>query len=185
MLHNPSVKRWLGGIEPAWTLLDQASFAALREPPSPTAGAIRLAVDLTQDEGEQSAVARNTLVLLRAAAAGSGLKMTATGNLSRAVVAAMCDRFTWPDFDKAGAFQFHKVINESDFLPLYFVRHIAQVGTLLRRHKGHLKTSPAGRRMIEAPNRQALPALLFHIAFWHFDLGNLSRVFLDGWPQCG
>jgi len=79
MLHNPSVKRWLGGVEPAWTLLDQPSFAALREPPSPTAGAIRLAVDLTYDEFQQSAMARNTLLLLRAAAAGPGLKMTATG----------------------------------------------------------------------------------------------------------
>lgn len=26
MLQNPSVKSWLGGVEPAWTLLDQASF---------------------------------------------------------------------------------------------------------------------------------------------------------------
>jgi hypothetical protein len=42
MLQNPSVKHWLGGVEPAWPLLDQASFAALREPPSPTAGPIRL-----------------------------------------------------------------------------------------------------------------------------------------------
>ena len=32
MLQNPSVKHWLGGVEPAWTLLDQASWAALREP---------------------------------------------------------------------------------------------------------------------------------------------------------
>ena len=69
MLQNPSVKTWLAGVEPAWTLLDQASFAALREPPSPTAGPIRLAADLTQEEVQQSAVARNALILLRAAAA--------------------------------------------------------------------------------------------------------------------
>jgi hypothetical protein len=91
ILHNPSVERRLGGVEPAWTLLDQPSFAALREPP-PTAGAIRLIVDLTHDEFQQSAVARNTL-LLRAAAAGPGLKMRATGNLSRVVAAEMRDRF--------------------------------------------------------------------------------------------
>ena len=89
MLQNPSVKHWLGGVEPAWTLLDQASLAALREPPSPTAGPIRLAADLTEEEVEQSAVARNALILLRAATAGPGLKMTATGNLSRGVVAEM------------------------------------------------------------------------------------------------
>ncbi len=41
--------------------------------------------------------------------------MTAAGNLSRHVVAEMCDLFTWPEFDKAAAFQFNKVINERTF----------------------------------------------------------------------
>ena len=67
---NTSVKRWLGGLEPAWTLLDYGSFTALRDPPSPTTGPIRLATDLTQDEIEQSAVARNALILLLAASVG-------------------------------------------------------------------------------------------------------------------
>jgi len=96
MLQNSSVRNWLGDIEPAWTLLDLASFNALRRPPSPTAGPIRLAADLADGEIQQSAVARNALILLRAAAEGPGLKMTATGNLSRGVVAEMCDLFTWP-----------------------------------------------------------------------------------------
>lgn len=30
MLQNPSVRKWLGVIEPAWTLLDHDSFSALR-----------------------------------------------------------------------------------------------------------------------------------------------------------
>ena len=29
MLQNPAVRNWLGGIVPAWTLLDQGSFEAL------------------------------------------------------------------------------------------------------------------------------------------------------------
>ena len=53
---------------------------------------------------------------------GPGSKLTATGNLPRRVVTKMCDLFTWPELDRAGAFQFHKVINEPDFLPLLFVR---------------------------------------------------------------
>jgi len=28
MLQNESVKRWLGGLEPAWTLLSYGSFTA-------------------------------------------------------------------------------------------------------------------------------------------------------------
>jgi hypothetical protein len=183
MLQNSSVKTWLAGVEPAWTLLDQASFAALHEPPSPMAGPIRLAADLTQDEIRQSAVARNALILLRAAAIGLGLKMTAAGNLSRVVVAEMRHHFTWPDYDQVGAFQFHEVINEPDFLPLYFVRNVLEAASLLRKQKGHLKISPAGRRMMEEPNSSALQALLFHVSMWHLDLGYLSRGLLHGWSQ--
>jgi hypothetical protein len=69
---NLSVQRWLGDIEPAWTLLDQAGFTALNRPPSPMAGRIRLAGDLTHDEVRQSAVARNAPILLRAAASDVG-----------------------------------------------------------------------------------------------------------------
>jgi hypothetical protein len=111
------------------------------------------------------------------------LKMTVSGNLSRVVVTKMCDLFTWPEFDKVALFQFNRVINEPDFLPLYFVRHVAQLGMLLRKHQGHLKISPAGRRMLEEPNLRALQAMLFRIAFWHFDLGNRSRGLHPGWPQ--
>jgi hypothetical protein len=182
MLQNESVKRWLGGLEPAWTLLDYDSFKALHDPPSPTKGSIRLATELTELELEQSAVARNALVLL-AASAGAGLKMTSTGNLSRAVVADMCNRFVWPEFDMSAAFAFNRVINEPDFLPLYFVRHLTQAATLLRRYKGHLKISPAGRRLIEAPNVRALQAILFHVAFWHVDLGVMGRGLHHGWLQ--
>ena len=183
MLRNPSVQAWLGGVEPAWTLLDHASFVALHGLPSPMAGPIQLASDLTHEELEQSAVVRNAIILLRAAAAGPGLKLTATGNLSRGVVADMCNRFTWPEFDKASAFQFHKVINEPDFLPLLFVRHVVQAGTLLRKHKGHLKISPMGRRAIQEPNLRALQALLFHISMWHLDMGYFGRGLHQGWPQ--
>ena len=58
MLQNPSVKTWLAGVEPAWTLLDIHGAVWLYEPPSPMAGPIRLAADLTQAEVQQSAVAR-------------------------------------------------------------------------------------------------------------------------------
>jgi hypothetical protein len=183
LLQLPAVRNWLGGIEPAWTLLDQASFAALHSAPSPMAGPIRLASDLTPSEVQKSAVARNALILLGAAATGPGLKMTATGNLSRDVVAEMIDRFTWPGFDETHAFQFHKVINEPDFLPLFFVRHVVEAGKLLHRHKGYLKITPTGRRMLEEVNQSALQAVLLHLALSHLDLGYLDRGLHHGWPQ--
>ena len=183
MLENASVRTWLGGVEPVWTLLDQASFSALHHPPSPAAGPIRLAADLTRDELRRSAVARNALLLLRAAATGSGLRLTATGNLSRAVVARMGDMFDWPGFDRAEAFRFHKAVNEPDFFPLFLLRQLVEAGRLLRRGKGLLRTTPAGRRMLETADQGALQALLFHVAFWHLDLAPLGRGLLHNWPQ--
>jgi hypothetical protein len=183
ILQDPSIKSWLGGVEPAWTLLDRASAEALHGPPSPTSGPLRLASDLAVEELQQSPAARNALILLRAASEGPGLKMTATGNLARSVVAEMCDRFTWPDFDKADAFELNKVVNEPDFLPLFFVRHVAQAGKLLHRYRGHLRVTAAGRRMLEEPDRRALQAVLFDIALWHLDLGYFGLGPHPGWPQ--
>lgn len=183
MLWNPSVRNWLSGIEPAWTLLDQASFDALRRPPASQEPAIRLAHDLTSEEISQSAVTRNALILLHAASLGPGLKLTATGNLSRQVVAEMCELFTWPRFDKSEAFRFHKVVNEPDFLPLFLVRHLVEASGLVKRSNGNLKITPAGQRTLESPGRDALQALLFHIAFWAADLSYLNRGNIGNWPQ--
>jgi len=183
MLEDPAIREWLGGIEPAWTMLDQDSFVALRRPPSPIFGPIRLAADLTPDELRQSAVARNALVLLSAADVGPGLKLTAKGNLSRAVVAELTDRMDWPDFNKAAMFQVCKVINETDFFPLHMLRHMAQGARLIRRHNGHFRTAPAGRKMAREPNLRALQAVLFHITFWYLDLAYFTWSSYDGWPQ--
>jgi hypothetical protein len=78
--------------------------------------------DLTADELDASAVVHNALILLHHAARARGLKLTATGNLARSVVAEMIDLFDWPDFDKMEARQLNKVTNEPDFLTVHFVR---------------------------------------------------------------
>jgi hypothetical protein len=103
LLQDPAVKRWLAGTEPAWILLDRKSLEALNRPPRTPGSAIRLAADMSLDEIEGSAVARNALVLLRSASEGSGLGLTATGNLARRVVAEMRELMIWPDFDQAEA----------------------------------------------------------------------------------
>jgi hypothetical protein len=89
-LRDTQVRQWLDGVEPAWTLLTFDSLRALRQEPSAVQTAIRIANDLSADEIAGSAVARNTLILLRQATKRGGLPVTATGNLSRAVVAEMC-----------------------------------------------------------------------------------------------
>ena len=165
-LHDPEVRRWLGNVEPAWTLLDMESLNALRREPSKENRALRLASDLTGVEIATSAVTRNTLILLRRAADGDGLKLTATGNLSRTVVAEMVDLFEWPGFDRAEAFRLHKVVNEPGFLPLFFVRHVAQFAKLVRPYRGSLRAARLGKDMLTEDPQRAHQAILFHVTFW-------------------
>ena len=182
-LDNPRVVDWLGGIEPAWTALTYESFNALQQEPSATNTVLRLANDLTVSELNASAVARNSLRLLREAARGGGLKLTATGNLARAVVAEMIDLFDWSDFDKTELFRLNKVINEPDFLPLHFVRLVTETAQLVRRHRGFLKPTILGRDLSKESQGGALLPILFHVACWHCNLGYFDGGLHEGWPQ--
>jgi hypothetical protein len=137
-LRDPQMRQWLGGIEPAWTLLTLDSLRALRQEPSAAQTTIRIANDLKVDEIDASPIARNTLLLLRQVVERGGLPLTATGNLSRATVLEMRKLIEWPDYDQAEAFQFNKVINEPDFLPLHVVRQLAQASTLVRAQRRKL-----------------------------------------------
>ena len=135
------------------------------------------------DEIASSPVARNTLVLLRQAIEGEALSLTATGNLSRAVVADMRKLIEWPNYDQADAFRLNKVINEPDFLPLHVVRQLAEAATLVRPKRGKLLATSLGKSMLSPAGQGSLLAILFHLAFWHMDLGYFGRGFLGSWPQ--
>jgi hypothetical protein len=182
-LQDPQVRKWLDGVEPAWTLLTFDSLRALRQEPSAVPTAIRIANDLNDDEIASSAVARNTFMLLQQAIERGGLPLTATGNLSRGVVAEMRELIEWPGYDQADAFRLHKVINEPDFLPLHIVRLLAEAAKLVRTLRGKLVATPLGKSMLSDDRRGSLPAILFHLALWHMDLGYFGRGLLGSWPQ--
>jgi hypothetical protein len=182
-LLDSQVRAWLAGVEPAWTLLTFESLQPLQQEPSATRSAIRIANDLSLDEIAGSPIARDTLVLLREAIEHDGLALTATGNLTRAVVAEMCKLIAWPDFNRADAFRFNKVTNEPDFLPLHVVRQLAQAATLVRAARGKLVVTPLGKSMLNEARQGSLLAILFHLAFWHMDLSYFGRGLLGSWPQ--
>src|SRR4029079_8447936 len=125
---------------------------------------IRIANDLNTDEIASSAVARNTFMLLREIMEHGGLPLTATGNISRAVVAKMRTLIEWPGYDQADAFRLHKVINEPDFLPLHIVRSLAEAAKLVRTQGGKLVATPLGKTMVDDARQGSLPAMLFHLA---------------------
>lgn len=49
-LQDPQIRDWLGGVEPAWTLLTFESLQTLRREPSAIQTAIRIANDLSVGE---------------------------------------------------------------------------------------------------------------------------------------
>ena len=49
-LNDPQVRKWLDGVEPAWTLLTFDSLRALRHEPSASQAVLRIANDLNADE---------------------------------------------------------------------------------------------------------------------------------------
>jgi hypothetical protein len=164
-------------------MLEFNSLNALRHEPSASNHAIRLEPDLADAEISGSAVTANALILLQRAAETGGLKLTATGNLSRAVVEEMFEIIQAPDYDKTELLRFQKVINEPDFLPLHFVRILTQTAKLIRTHRGKLVATPLGRRMLAAEQHGPLQAVLFHVAFWRMNLAYFDGYRLDSWPQ--
>jgi len=163
-------------------MLDFDSFNALHDEPSGSNRAIRLEANLTGTEISGSAVTANALLLLRRAAETSGLKLTATGNLSRAVVEEMCGSIEAPDYDKDELFRYQKVVNEPDFLPLHFIRILTQSAKLTRTHRGKLIPTRLGKRMLALEHHGPLQAVLFHVAFWRLNLADFDRYALDSWP---
>jgi len=181
-LQNAEVRQWLNGIEPAWTMLDFGSYSVLHQEPLAGNEAIRLEPKLSGKDLSGSAVLGTASLLLRRANEG-GLKLTTTGNLSRAVVAEMIEVIDWPGLDKDELFTFHKVINEPDFLPVHFVRVLLEGTKLVRVQRDKLVPTRLGKEMLAEDRHGALHALLFHIAFWHLNLGYFDRNRVESWPQ--
>jgi hypothetical protein len=182
-LKNCDVLGWLNGVAPAWMMLKFESYCALREEPSASNQVIQIESKLTSTEISGSAVARNAHLLLRKAIETGGLKLTASGNLSRSGVEEMRGIIKWPDYEAKRLSQINKVINEPDFLSLHFVRVLCQASKLLRTYRGQLMTTRVGKAIVREDRQGALQAILFHVAFWHLNLGYFDRMSLESWPQ--
>jgi hypothetical protein len=139
--------------------------------------------DLIEADLAGSAVTRTARKLLQRAVDGGGLKLTAIGNLSRAVVAEMIEVIEWPDLDKKTLFELNKVINEPDVLPIHIVRLLLQETKLVRKRRDKLLLTRLGNKLLAPEQCGALQALLFHIAFWHVNLGYFDRNPIESWPQ--
>lgn len=180
---GPQIREWLGDIEPAWARLGPARLSALCGEPGRDPGVVRLASDLSEAEAAVSETATNVVKLVRCAAASGGLKLTATGNLARAVVIELCAALEWRDDNLRIIFEISKAVNEGDFPPLHFVRIVAQEAGLLRKLRGKLIVTKLGRGLLDGKHSPWLQARLFHAAFWRVNLAYFDRAAHPSWPQ--
>lgn len=171
---------------PAWTLLTPDSLnRLLPAKPNLLPEAIRIAAD--QDAGPpelaSAPLLATTRLMIEHGAAGDGLKLTATGNLSRADVRVLFDALSWPDYDKATVLALNKVLNEADVGPVEITRLVAQEAKLLGRRQGRIRATKLGKELVQPANDLALLRLLFTVLFWRANLSYFDRVPVEGWPQ--
>ena len=174
---------WLDGVEPAWTVLEPARWEALMREPSAENGALRLTGDLTDTELERSAIVRNALVLLRAAAHGAGLELTARGYLTRANVAALREAMDWPGCAFEERRRAGKRVGEAHVGELRLVRALLEEARCVETARGgRLRASRRGHALL-AGAKGALFAELFRLAFWRVSLNLFGKAECGSWPQ--
>ena len=178
----PVYRKWLDGVEPAWTVLEAERIDALLAEPPFEDGAIRLAIDLTDDEIACSPMLKNTLVLTRAAKEADGLELTAGGNLTLETVTAMRSAMEWPGLLFEDKWRAGKRLREGHVEELRLVRELAMMNGLLVRKKGRLRVGATGRRALK-DRRERLQANLFRDCFWQVNLGLFGEPECGSWPQ--
>ena len=173
---------WLDGVEPSWTLLNEAAVDALWPEPPVAGGPLRLAADLDDGEVADCAMVRNALVLLGAASEGDGLRLTARGNLTRAEVAAMRDAMEWPGCAFEEKWRAGKQLREGHVEELRLVRALLELSGSLERAGGRLRPAAAGRATT-AGRPARLHDTLFRTAFWRVSLDLFGDGECGSWPQ--
>ena len=178
----PVYRQWLDGVEPAWTVLEAERIDALLAEPPFEDGAIRLAIDLTDDEIAGSPMLQNALVLTRAAKEADGLELTARGNLTLETVTAMRSAMEWPGLLFEDKWRAGKRLREGHVEELRLVRELALMNGLLVRKKGRLRVGATGRRALK-DRRERLQASFFRDCFWQVSLGLFGEPECGSWPQ--
>ena len=173
---------WLDGVEPTWTLLNEAAVDALWPEPPVGGGPLRLAPDLDDGEVADCVMVRNALVLLRAASDGDGLKLTARANLARAEVAAMREAMDWPGCAFEEKWRAGKQLSERHVEELCLVRALLELSGTLERAGGRLRLAAAGGAAMTG-RLARLHETMFRIAFWRVSLDLFGDGECGSWPQ--
>ena len=178
----PVFEEWLGGVVPTWTSLDASRIDSLLGKPPYEDGAIRLAIDLTDDEIAGSPMLQNAFALMRAAETADGLALTAKGNLTRETVTAMRAAMDWPGCLFEEKWRAGKQLREGHVEELRLLRELVTMESLLIRKHGRLRVGSTGRRVLKG-HRERLQANFFRDCFWEVSLDLFGEPECGSWPQ--
>ena len=96
-------------------------------------GPIRLNESLSLSDLSGCLVLNHARLVMEHMAANKGVKLTTTGNFNRKFVEQMVRDFRWPGFEPDVIWRYNKVLNEPDYVPLYFLHALIDVAGLGRK----------------------------------------------------
>ena len=112
----------------------------------------------------------NTRHFLAALEENDGAPVTATGNLTRALVGQIFERLDLDAHWRDSIRHIHKVVNEPDVWPLHLVRVVSQIANLVARRNKRFRLTQKGARLLPEIQAGSLFRELFLAFFWKFDL---------------
>ena len=183
------LSRWVGALEPVWTLLGPDSVQALSAEPSPHNRALRLAPDIDDEALGNSVLVRNAGIFLKEIAGGETFWISGTsGWLMMKCVTRLRGLMAWPGLEATEHFRKGKTYREQAVKELHLLRLLVEGAGLIRPAGLWFELTPLGQRMLEPGQRGALQAVLFRHTFWHLDLSKFLPVYFPGelpawWPQ--
>lgn len=95
-----------------------------------------------------------------------GIILTKSGAFYRKFVTWAAEDFRWPGYEAEELYRLNRVLNELDFMPLAIMHELLIAARLIRRYKGKVLLSQAGKRIIG--DYGALQAELFDTYFTGF-----------------
>jgi hypothetical protein len=132
--------------------------------------------DISFEDVAGTRVLHNARVLLTALRGSGGTKATAKGNLNRKFVSEMLDRMALPEWYVELKRNCSKVLNESDVPKLEYLRLALRELGLVRRYKGKIVVTRAGKDALRDEKAGDLYADLFRAYFQRINLGFRDRL---------
>ncbi|EPX83554.1 hypothetical protein [Salipiger mucosus] len=108
--------------------------------------------------------------------------LTTRKNFKRDFVHWSVEAFEWPGFGPQQAFQFRKVLNEYEFVPLQVIHFLLLHTRLGRHYKGEFRLTAKGRGLAESPGDLfscIVPFFLFEVD--HASYGRFGRRPVGTW----